>query len=154
MKLEKCIKQSFIVIGKEGSTKDGEGFIKKLWEDANLKFNEITHLSKKDNNGNVLGIWGVMSDFSRSFNVWENNFSQGLYLAGVECKDASQPPNGWKKWIIPAYEYIYVENEGPSTFNQFIEYLQKNNISLAGAAHDFNCPKTGKEYIYFPIRKL
>ena len=27
MKAEKCIKESFVVIGKEGSTLDGEGFI-------------------------------------------------------------------------------------------------------------------------------
>lgn len=27
MKVEKCIKESFVVIGKEGSTLDGEGFI-------------------------------------------------------------------------------------------------------------------------------
>lgn len=55
MKLEKCIKESFIVIGKEGSTNDGEDFIKKLWEDANSHFNEVAHLAKKDDNGNILG---------------------------------------------------------------------------------------------------
>ena len=35
MKIEKCIKETFVVIGKEGSTKDGQGFIQKLWSDAN-----------------------------------------------------------------------------------------------------------------------
>ena len=35
MKIEKCIKSSFAVIGKEGSTADGNGFIQKLWENAN-----------------------------------------------------------------------------------------------------------------------
>ena len=29
----KVIKKSFVVIGKEGSTLDGEGFIQKLWDD-------------------------------------------------------------------------------------------------------------------------
>lgn len=37
MKIEKCIKNSFIVIGKEGSTTDGADFIQKLWDDANRK---------------------------------------------------------------------------------------------------------------------
>ena len=27
MKVERCVKESFVVIGKEGSTLDGEGFI-------------------------------------------------------------------------------------------------------------------------------
>ena len=33
MKIEKCKKESFIVIGKEGSTLDGADFIQKLWDD-------------------------------------------------------------------------------------------------------------------------
>ena len=39
------IKKKFVVIGKEGSTLDGEGFIQKLWNDANSHFNEIAHLA-------------------------------------------------------------------------------------------------------------
>ena len=29
MKVKKCVKESFVVIGKEGSTLDGDGFIQK-----------------------------------------------------------------------------------------------------------------------------
>lgn len=154
MKLEKCTKESFVVIGKEGSTNDGASFIEELWKNANSNFNEVAHLAKKDDKGNILGIWGAMSDFSHSFNPWQNDFSQGLYLAGVECNDDAEPPKGWTKWIIPAYEYLYVENEGNDTFSGVIKYLQENNFSLVGAVHDFNCPKTGKGYMFFPIRIL
>lgn len=153
MKIEKCVKKSFAVIGKEGSTSDGEGFIKRLWDNANSHFEEIRHLAKVDENGNLVGIWGAMSDFSRSFNPWEN-FSKGLYLAGVECNDDADAPYGWTKWIIPGYEYIYVECENGDTFSQTIEYLKDNSIALAGAVHDFTCPQTGKNYMFFPIRKL
>lgn len=154
MNIEKCIIDSFTVIGKEGSTKDGDGFINKLWEDANSHFNEVSHLAKKDDNGNPLGIWGAMSDFSHSFNPWENDFSQGLYLAGVECINDSEAPVGWTKWVVPGFEYIYVENENNDTFQNVINYLQENNIPLVGAVHDFNCPETGKGYMFFPIRRL
>lgn len=153
-KIKRCVKESFVVIGKEGSTKDGGGFIEKLWTNANTNFNEVAHLAKKDDNGNLVGIWGAMSDFTYSFNPWENGFSQGLYLAGVECNDNAQAPNGWIKWIIPAYEYIFVERESDDTFINTINYLQQNNIPLVGAVHDFNCPDTGKGYMFFPIRKL
>ena len=44
----KVIKKAFVVIGKEGSTLDGEGFIQKLWDDANGHFSEVAHLAKKD----------------------------------------------------------------------------------------------------------
>ncbi|MDE7284683.1 MAG: GyrI-like domain-containing protein [Lachnospiraceae bacterium] len=153
MKINKCVKESFIVIGKEGSTSDGENFIQTLWDNANSHFDEVKHLAKKDENGNISGIWGAMSDFSRSFKPWED-FSKGLYLAGVECNDNVEAPDGWTKWIIPGYEYIYVECENSDTFQKTIEYMKDNNIPLAGAVHDFTSPQTGKNYMYFPIRKL
>lgn len=153
MKFEKCKKEAFTVIGKEGSTSDGEGFIQKLWEDANSHFNEIQNMAKKDENGNIVGIWGAMSDFSRSFKPWED-FSKGLYLAGAECEDNAEAPEGWTKWVIPAYEYIFVECESDSTFPDTIQYLKDNNMTLAGAVHDFTCIQTGKNYMFFPIEKL
>ena len=44
MKIEKRTKSSFSVIGKEGSTLNGQGFIQNLWEDANSHFNEVQSL--------------------------------------------------------------------------------------------------------------
>lgn len=153
MKIQKCTKESFVVIGKEGSTSDGAGFIQELWNDANSHFGEVQHLAKKDENGNIIGIWGAMTDFSRAFNPWED-FNKGLYLAGVECSDDTEAPDGWTKWIIPGYEYICVERENEDTFSKAIKYLEENVLSLVGAVHDFTCPQTGKNYIFFPIRKL
>ncbi len=151
MRVKRCTKKAFAVIGKEGSTDDGTGFIQRLWKETNSHFNEVTDLAEKDENGNILGIWGAMSDFSHSFHPWEDGFSKGLYLAGAECPMDSKAPEGWIKWIIPAYEYVYVENEAPDTFPQMIKYLEANNMHLAGAAHEFNCPETGKGYLFFPI---
>lgn len=154
MKIEKCKKESFAVIGKEGSTLDGQGFIQKLWENANTHFNEVQPLAKKDENGQLLGIWGAMSDLSRSFLPWEDNFSKGLYLAGVECDDQAEAPEGWTKWTIPGYEYIYVEVEDENTFSNVLNYMSLNGFTLVGAVHDFTCPETGKNYMFFPISVL
>lgn len=153
MKINRCIKESFIVIGKEGSTEDGHGFIQRLWADANSHFGEIAHLAKKDENGNIVGVWGAMSDPSHSFQPWEDGFSKGLYLAGVECVEDAQPPEGWTKWVIPGYEYLYVECDRDGIFSEMIAYLHENQIPLAGAVHDFTCPQTGKNYMFFPIGK-
>ena len=151
MKIEKCIKESFVVIGKEGSTSDGPGFIQKLWADANAHFGDVEPLAKRDGQGNLAGIWGAMSDYSRSFKPWEDGFSKGLYLAGVECADDAQPPAGWTKWTIPGYEYIRAEVEGENTFSEVLNYLAAEGLTLAGAVHDFTCPVSGKNYMYFPI---
>ena len=154
MKIEKCIKNAFVVIGKEGSTEDGQGFIQKLWTDANSHFNEVQSLAKKDEKGNLVGIWGAMSDCSHSFKPWEDNFSKGLYLAGVECVDDAEAPEGWTKWTIPSFEYIYAETENENTFPEVIRYMEENNITLVGAVHDFTCPESGKNYMFFPIRTI
>ncbi|MBD5130911.1 MAG: GyrI-like domain-containing protein [Ruminococcaceae bacterium] len=153
MNIEKITKAAFVVIGKEGSTNDGDGFIGRLWEDANSHFGEIAHLAKKDENGVPLGVWGAMSEFSRSFKPW-TNFSEGLYLAGAECDDGAEAPEGWVKWTIPAYEYLRVECGGDSTFPDMIKFLDENGLALAGAVHDFTCPQTGKSYMLFPIKRL
>ena len=154
MKIEKYAKQSFTVIGKEGSTLDGPEFIQRLWEDANGHFGEVQALAKTDDNGNLAGIWGAMSDLSRSFLPWEDGFSRGLYLAGVECEDDAQAPEGWTKWVIPGYEYLRAECEDENTFSKMLDYLCRNQIPLVGAVHDFTCPISGKNYMLFPIRKI
>lgn len=64
------------------------------------------------------------------------------------------PPAGWTKWVIPSYEYILVECENENTFSQVINYMNENSIALVGAVHDFTCPETGKNYIFFPIRAI
>ena len=149
----KLIKEKFVVIGKEGSTLDGEGFIQKLWDDANGHFHEVAHLAKRDDAGQLVGIWGAMSDLSRSFRPWEDGFSKGLYLAGVECDDTAEAPDGWTKWVIPGYEYLVVENR-KGAFEETLEQMKKEGITLVGAIHDHTDPATGKGYLYFPIRTI
>ncbi len=149
----KVIKESFVVIGKEGSTFDGEGFIQRLWADANSHFDEVAHLAKKDVNGHLVGIWGAMSDLSRSLKPWEDGFRKGLYLAGVECVDHAEAPDGWTKWTIPSYEYIVVENRN-GVFEDTLREMKEEGLYLAGAVHDYTDPTTGKNYMYFPIREL
>ena len=152
--MERIIKPAFSVIGMEGSTRDGEGFIPALWEQANSRFGEVAHLAKTNPDGSLCGIWGAMSDMSRSFRPWEENFTCGLYLAGVEVIDGAQPPQGWIKWDIPGFEYVRVENLTPDVFPHTLQALAEQGLALAGAVHDFTDPTTGKGYMLFPIRKL
>ena len=152
--MERIIKPAFAVIGMEGSTEDGPGFIQALWEKANSRFGEVTHLAKTNPDGSLCGVWGAMSDMSRSFRPWEEDFTHGLYLAGVEVVDNAQPPEGWVRWDIPGYEYIRVENNTPDIFPRTLQALAEQGLSLAGAVHDFTDPSTGKAYMLFPIRAL
>ena len=152
MSVSRIVKPTLTVIGMEGSTDDGDGFIQNLWNEANSRFEEIRDLCKRDENGAFVGFWGVMSDFTRSFKPWEG-FSQGLYLAGAECEDEAEAPSGWTKWVVPSFEYLCFDCKA-FTFGQAIDYVKDNGFSLAGAAHDFTDPRTGDSYIYIPIKRL
>lgn len=154
MDINKCIKESFSVIGKQGSTNHEKAFIQDLWTDANAHFNEVEDLAKRNERGNLIGIWGAMSDLTHSFSPWEYNFTKGLYLAGVEVNDDAEAPIGWVKWTIPSYEYLYVKNESLDTFVDVINYLEEHEINLVGAVHDFTCPESGQQYMFFPIRRV
>lgn len=154
MKIEKWDKPSFSIIGKEGSTKDGEGFIQELWQEANARFQEVEPLAKKTESGGLAGIWGAMSDWSRSFAPWEEDFTQGLYLAGIECREGAEAPEGWSKWTVPGFRYLKVEAEGQDPFGEGLRYLKEHGLTLAGAAQDFTDPQSGKSYQLFPIERL
>ena len=152
--MEHIIKPAFCVIGMEGSTADGPGFIQTLWDSANSRFGEVVQLAKTNPDGSLCGIWGAMSDLSRRFLPWEDGFTKGLYLAGVEVRDDALPPDGWTKWSIPGFEYIKVEHASPDVFPQTLASLAAEGLTLVGAVHDFTDPSTGKGYMLFPIRKL
>ena len=154
MNVEVISKPAFSVIGKEGSTADGEGFVQQLWAEANAHFDEVARLAKRDENGVPVGFWGAMTDCSRAFRPWEDGFSRGLYLAGVECADDAVAPEGWVKWTIPGFEYLRAECVSPTLFGDMLAYLAERNMELAGAVQDFTDPKTGRSYMYFPIRRL
>ena len=152
--MERIIKPAFAVIGMEGSTADGPGFIAALWEKANSRFGEVAPLAKMNPDGSLAGVWGAMTDMSRSFRPWEDGFTCGLYLAGVEVRDDANPPEGWVRWDIPGFEYVRVENDAPDVFPRTLEILAAEGLALAGAVHDFTAPATGKAYMLFPIRRL
>ena len=152
MAVLRILKPRFTVIGIEGSTDDGDGFIEKLWSEANARFSEIEALCKRDSDGAFAGFWGAMTDFTRSFKPWED-FSKGLYLAGAECVDEAVPPRGWTKWTVPSFEYLCFDREEFS-FSQAMEHVKENGFSMAGAVHDFTDPRTGKGYIYVPIKRV
>ena len=60
LNIQKIVKPSFAVIGIEGSTDDGEGFIPMLWSDANAHFDEVSPVASRDENGALLGIMALV----------------------------------------------------------------------------------------------
>ena len=155
MEFQKCTMDAFSVIGKEGASQEGEGFVQKLWQDTNSHFDEIAHLAKRSEEG-LAGFWGLMTGPKREFEPWEDNFTKGLYLAGGETEDNALPPQGWTKWTIPAFTYIYckVGDDYMAAFSGGLAYLEENGLELAGAVQDYTCPQEQQAYLFFPVRRL
>lgn len=148
---EKITVNAFCVIGKPGSTEEGPGTVQRLWKEANEHFSEVAPLAKKNADGQLAGFWGAMSRMDMSFQPWEDDFSKGLYLAGVEAEEDALAPAGWKKWIVPGFECLKAPADGPDTFRSMIAWMQENSYELVAAVQDFTDPATGKSFMLFPI---
>lgn len=148
---EKITVDAFCVIGKVGSTDDGEGFVQRLWQEANEHFCEVAPLAKKNAAGQPVGFWGAMTRQDMSFLPWEDGFTRGYYLAGVEAEEDALAPEGWKKWIVPGFEGLKFPAEEPDTFSKALGWMKENGFELAAAVQDFTDPATGKSYMLFPV---
>lgn len=154
MVINKCSKAAFSVIGKKGSTADGEKFITALWEKANRDISEVMPLAKRSRQGLMISCWGLRSDSSMNFGEWEND-TDGLYLAGVEVKDDALAPFGWTKWTIPASNYVYIKVDGKqkAAVREAREYIEKKGLEITGAYHEYMNPmEPGQLYLFFPVK--
>ncbi len=109
----------------------------------------------KNADGSYVGFWGAMSDETMSFMPWTDDFSRGLYLAGVEVYEDTPVPDGWVKWVMPARKYLVTEVQPDydgETFEAVINNLiPELGIRLAGAVCDFTEPSTGQIKLFFPV---
>ena len=155
MDITRLTKESFSVIGKEGSTDDGPGFIQKLWADANAHYAEIEPLVKKAASGAPVGFWGAMSDMAMQFQPWEDNLSRGRYLAGAEVIAGAEAPAGWTKWTVPGYECLRVKDGGGGTLPAALGYMSENGLELAGAINEFYDPEEDmRMYLFLPVKRV
>ena len=152
MDVERIVQPAYCVIGHEGSTADGEGFVMRLWQLSNERFAEAAHLAKREADGRLHAAWGCMSALDRSFAPWED-FDKGLYLAGFEALPDVVPPEGWVRWDVPGYEAIR-EPAGEGAFAEALKYLESEGLELVLAQQDYTDTATGRNYLVFPIRRL
>ncbi len=154
MVIRRCRKDAFTVIGKQGSTRDGEDFVNGLWKKANEGMAEIDSLVKRDVRGLPVGFWGVRSSLTVPLEEWENG--EGLYTAGLEVKDGSFAPMGWTKWELPASSYVSVEVE--NSIEKAVEavkkYTEENGLIIKSAYYEYmNVLMPGKLILFFPVKE-
>ena len=143
------------IIGKEGFCTKEKNIVQNLWEQANLRFNEVADIGMKNADGSYVGFWGAMSDETMSFMPWTDDFSRGFYLAGIEVYEDTAVPSGWAKWVMPARKYLVTEVNPDSykeTFRNVTDRLiPELGMKLTGAVCDFTEPATGQNKLFFPV---
>lgn len=158
MNIKIVTKETFSVIGKlgQGLSSDRNNWIPKIWEEANTNFDKIFPFIKKDENGNIIGLWGLMSDVNEKLSRWEES---GKYLAGCEVEDDVLPPEGFAKWTIPTQTYVVAKcsivNYSEVFNNTINQYLPQHNMQIIGAVHEhyLQPENPNKIELYFPIKK-
>ena len=144
------------IIGKEGLCTQEKNVVQDLWHQANSNFSDIADIGMKNADGSFVGFWGAMSDENMTFMPWTDDFSRGLYLAGVEVYEDTPVPDGWVKWVVPARKNLVTEVTLESCGETF-EYVIKSLIpdlgmKLVGAVCDFTEPATGQSKLFFPVK--
>ena len=144
------------IIGKEGLCTKEKNVVQDLWHQVNSNFFDIADIGMKNTDGSYVGIWGAMSDETMSFMPWTDDFSRGLYLAGIEVYEDTPVPEGWVKWVMPARKYlvteIHTENYG-EIFGYVIKSLiPELGMKLAGAVCDFTEPASGQNKLFFSVK--
>jgi len=143
------------VMGKVGRCTTEHNAVQELWAEANAHFPEVMDLAMKEADGSFVGFWGAMSDEQMKFLPWEDNFSRGLYLAGVEVYEDTLAPEGWTKWTMPARTYLVTDVTPESYMERFREVIEKvipgMQPHLSGAVCDFTDPRTGQNKLFFPV---
>lgn len=146
------------IIGKEGLCTESSNVVQELWGLCNSHFDEVAELGMKEKDGSYVGFWGAMSDETMSFMPWTNNFSRGLYLAGVEVSKDAEAPEGWTKWVMPARKYLVVDvqmDQYMAIFSEVIQHtIPDNQFKLCGAVCDYTEPATGNNKLFFPVTEL
>ena len=149
------------IIGKEGLCTADKNIVSELWAEANSRFGEVAELGMKEKEGPragaYVGFWGAMSDETGSFMPWTDNFTRGLYLAGVEVGMDARAPEGWTRWVMPARTYL-VTDVGPGRYGEiFSEMIGRiipgQGLKLSGAVCDYTEPATGINRLFFPVSK-
>ena len=155
--IRECTFEPFAVIGLVGTSDEGPGYVDALWQRMNRYGKSIMHLAKKDDDGEIMGAWGLMNDDSLSFLPPDERKSKKVvYLAGIETDVDAKPPKGYTKWLVPAFDYVYAPVSGgkdkAAVIREVMAYLDTHDLTFAACPFDFMPPGGGDMYLFFPVK--
>ena len=157
IEIKECRFESFSVIGLVGDNSAGPRYVDELWRAMNVQGKAVMHLAKKDDDGQIMGAWGLMNDETLSFLPPGKKTEKTVYLAGIEVDNAAKAPKGFTKWTVPASDYLYAQvgRNKLDVINAVLQYAGENGWEISGCPFDFMPPDSrGEMFMFFPVKKL
>lgn len=158
IKVQECTFEPFCVIGlvvEAGKANNA------LWTRMNKQGGELMPLARRDDDGDIMGAWGLTTEDTLSFRLPKKDDPHLLYMAGLEVEDTAHPPKGFTKWIVPGSDYIYalVEKSKQETLNALLQYAEAKDIEIIGYPQEFMPPMAngtpsahGTMYLFLPVK--
>lgn len=153
IEVKECTFEPFCVIGLVGEASAGS---RTLWLQMNKRGKELMPMARRDDDGEIMGSWGLTTVDTLSFRLPTNDEPHLLYMAGLEVEDTAHPPKGFTKWIVPGSDYIYavVENKKRETINALLYYAEQHKLQITGYPQEFMPPNAnGTMYLFVPVQK-
>lgn len=152
IEVQECTFEPFCVIGLVTETGNGSNG---LWTKMNQMGKQLMPLAKRDDDGDIMGAWGLTTEDDLSFRLSEKEEPRLLYMAGLEVKDTARAPKGFTKWVVPGSDYIYgvIENSRKETLNALLQYAEAKDIEITGYPQEFMPPNSnGTMYLFLPVK--
>ncbi len=141
-------KPAITLIGKVTPIKNGSGQIAKAWGEVSSNLTQLAPLIKYTERGKM-SVWGAMTDSDSSLE-WQERFEIGLFLAGVECIDSAEAPEGWAKWVLPESEYVVAPRSADIT--EVCDFIEASGMRLSGGICD-HTEEDGRAVRYYPVER-
>lgn len=157
IEVQECTFEPFCVIGLVAEADKTNG----LWTKMNKLGEELMPLARRDDDGDIMGAWGLTTEDTLSFRLPKKDDPHLLYMAGLEVEDTAHPPKGFTKWIVPGSDYIYalVEKSKRETLNALLQYAEAKDIEIIGYPQEFMPPMAngtpsaqGTMYLFLPVK--
>ncbi len=158
IEVKECTFEPFCVIGLVGEAGKGSGA---LWTKMNKSGKQLMPLARRDDDGDIMGAWGLTTEDTLSFRLPKKDDPHLLYMAGLEVEDTAHPPVGFTKWIVPGSDYIYglVQNSKKETLDALLQYAEAKDLEIIGYPQEFMPPQTvgasgtqNTMYLFVPVK--
>lgn len=152
--MDTIIKSKFVIIGKELKVYDNKhkkGLVTKLNSEILNNLVDLDVVAKKEN-GQIKGIWTMMTNTMKTSLTLGFVKNQGIYFTGVEAEIDAITPAYYQKLEVAGYHYWVVESINGNEYPEAVYQMRVKGLKVISAVFIFTDLRSNKKYWYLPYR--